>query len=57
MQMWARYMDVYGPPELRTVRSTLHWLRTEYIVAARQRVSLGLPSSKGSAQNSENKAR
>ena len=36
MQMWARYMDVYGPAELRTVRSTLHWLRTEFIMAARQ---------------------
>jgi len=35
-QMWTRYMDVYGPADIRTIRLTLHWLRQEFMTAARR---------------------
>ena len=35
-EMWVRYMDVYGPAELRIVRTTLNWLRQEFMSAARR---------------------
>ena len=35
-QMWTRYMDVYGPADSRTIRSTLNWLRQEFMAAARR---------------------
>ena len=35
-RMWERYMGGYGVAELTTVRSTLYWLRTEFIAAARR---------------------
>ena len=35
-QMWTRYLDVHGPAEGRTVRATIHWLRQEFVSAARR---------------------
>ena len=35
-EMWERYLFQFGLADVRTIRATVHWLRLEFMAAARQ---------------------